>query len=108
MSTPLIHDDPGLQPERTTLAWTRTTVSYAVCSAILLRWLPHYGFYIVALIGLMVAMAFGIYATQRARHHTSVQGLVAGRVRAQVGAVVTMTLALIGFGVAGIILILIS
>lgn len=106
MSAPLIHDDPGLQPERTTLAWTRTTVSYAVCSAILLRWLPHFGPVIVGLIGLMVAMALGIYASQRARHRASVHGLTAGRVRAQVGAVVTMTLGMIGFGVAGIVLIL--
>lgn len=106
MSALLIHDDPGLQPERTTLAWTRTTVSYAVCSAILLRWLPYFGLVIVGLIVLMVAMALGIYASQRARHRASVQGLTAGRVRAPVGAVATMTLGLIGFGVAGIILIL--
>jgi hypothetical protein len=108
MSDLLIHGDPGLQPERTTLAWTRTTVSYAVCSAVLVRWLPHYGLFIVALICLMVAMALGIYASQRTRHRVSVQGLSSGRVRAQVGAVVTMTLGMIGFGVAGIVLILVT
>lgn len=108
MPAVLIHDDPGLQPERTTLAWTRTTVSYAVCSAVLLRWLPHFGLVIVGLIGLMVVMALGIYASQRARHRASVEGLTAGRVRAPVAAVATMTLGLVGFGLAGITLILLT
>jgi len=103
---PLIHGDPGLQPERTTLAWTRTTVSFAVSSAILLRWLPHYGVLVVTLILLLVAMALGIYVSQAARHRAAVQGLVAGRVRAQVGVVALMTAGMIVFGVAGLFLIL--
>lgn len=106
MAEPLIHGDPGLQPERTTLAWARTTVSYAVSSAILLRWLPHFGPFVIVLIVLMVLMALGIYASQRSRHSASVRGLSAGRVRAQTGAVLTMTLGMVVFGVGGIALIL--
>lgn len=108
MSMSLTHGDPGLQPERTTLAWTRTLVSYAVCSAILLRWLPYYGTFVVALIFLMVATALGIHVSQNSRHQASVQGLSAGRVRPQVRAVLVMTSGMIIFGVSGIILILVT
>lgn len=106
MSPQLVHGDPGLQPERTTLAWTRTTVSFAVSSAILLRWLPHYGVLVVTLILLLVAMALGIYLSQTARHRSAVAGLMAGRARAQVGAVLVMTAGMLIFGAAGIFLIL--
>lgn len=106
MSYPLTHSDPGLQPERTTLAWARTTVSYAVSSAILLRWIPHFGIFVAGLIFLMVITALGIYASQRSRHRASVQGLVAGKVQAAVGAVLILTLGMTIFGVSGIVLIL--
>lgn len=105
MMTPLIHEDPGLQPERTTLAWTRTTVSFAVAAAILLRWLPHYGVLVIALILLMAGIAAGIYFSQSTRHRASVQGLRSGRIRPQVGPIIAMTAGMVVFGVSGIVLI---
>ena len=38
-----LHSDPGLQPERTTLAWTRTVVAMLVVGAVMLRWAHLYG-----------------------------------------------------------------
>lgn len=37
------HGDPGLQPERTVLAWGRTTLTLVTASAIFLRWIPEHG-----------------------------------------------------------------
>ncbi|QYH20323.1 DUF202 domain-containing protein [Corynebacterium aquatimens] len=33
-----MHADPGLQPERTSMSWSRTAISMLVVSSILLRW----------------------------------------------------------------------
>lgn len=106
MPTLALHDDPGLQPERTTLAWARTTVSYTVASAILLRWLPYFGLLMAGLIGLMAAMALSIYLSQQPRYRAAASGLAGGRVKPQLGAVLSMTLSTLFFGVVGILLIL--
>ena len=34
--------DPGLQPERTAMSWTRTGLAMLVCAATLLRWADAY------------------------------------------------------------------
>ncbi|QGU06047.1 Inner membrane protein YidG [Corynebacterium occultum] len=106
MPQTVLHDDPGLQPERTSLAWARTTVSYSVATAILLRWLPHYGMLMVGMIALMALTALGIYLSQRPRYRASARGLAGGQVKPQLGAVMAMTLGMLLFGLVGIFLIL--
>lgn len=68
MSSPLF--DPGLQPERTALAWVRTTLVVTVGSLVGLRVLPHYwGTFglVVAGAGVLTSLALLGLATGRYR-----------------------------------------
>jgi uncharacterized membrane protein YidH (DUF202 family) len=65
--------DPGLQPERTELAWRRTTLALAVGALVALRLLPPaLGSWsiIVGLAGLVLAVLIWVLAYRRA-HHTN-------------------------------------
>jgi uncharacterized membrane protein YidH (DUF202 family) len=60
--------DPGLQPERTALAWQRTALSTAMISLLLAFACLRGGFLIGTVIGAAVALAAGVtlFATRRA------------------------------------------
>lgn len=49
--------DPGLQPERTVLAWGRTLLAIGVIGVSYLRWLPHFGAWTVLLSLLAIGIA---------------------------------------------------
>ena len=63
--------DPGLQPERTALAWRRTALSLAVGSMVSLRLLPeafnHTGWAVPGLFGVLVSGLLWLYAGRRDR-----------------------------------------
>jgi MFS superfamily sulfate permease-like transporter len=82
-----VHGDPGLQPERTTLAWGRTMFALVTASAIFLRWLPQHGLPILLLFAVAAAAAAAIYFTQRRRYSASTQGIVKENVNADIPAV---------------------
>ncbi|BAU94459.1 hypothetical protein N24_0197 [Corynebacterium suranareeae] len=102
------HDDPGLQPERTVLAWNRTTVSMAVCSAILLRWTNFYGVFTLLPVVLLSAMAIVILFTQRVRYERQAVGLVDNKLPPNIIGVVSLTATLLIFGVVGIVFVFID
>ena len=101
-----LHQDPGLQPERTVMSWGRTTLSLCVAALVFVRWLPHYGIGIVAMILLALLAAGGIYATQRYRYAVASHGITADRLRADVVAVFSMSAAVLCLGVVGILVVL--
>lgn len=100
------HGDPGLQPERTVMAWTRTTVSLAIVSAVLLRWAWVYGAVGFVLVVVLWGVAVGILFTQRHRYRERVGGLVADRAEPKVGAVLTLTAAVLLLGAGALLLVL--
>ena len=79
-----VHNDPGLQPERTDLAWRRTALTLVTAACIFLRWMPHYGWFVGTLVAASLLVALGIAVTQRRRYHRAASGIGTGAVTASV------------------------
>ena len=69
------HNDEGLQPERTLLAWGRTLLSMLVASLFLLRWLPIHGLLAVGMISATLLVAVLIWLSQQHRYRHRVAGM---------------------------------
>ncbi|RAX43776.1 hypothetical protein DQ354_18865 [Arthrobacter sp. AQ5-06] len=69
------HGDSGLQPERTDLAWGRTTMAMVVTAAIFLRWMPHHGWFVGTLVAAAVVTALAINVTRKRRYQRAVRGI---------------------------------
>lgn len=88
--------DPGLQAERTRLAWARTSLAMAVVGALEL----HAGGGTASLVGrlpgaLMVLLAAGCWGHGGRRYRRITRALAAGRLVAEVGGPIMAALALI-------------
>lgn len=101
-----VHQDPGLQPERTTLAWGRTMASLVTVSGIFLRWLSHYGLPIALLCGISVSAAGAIWLAQRRRYGSSTHGITQEHISADTSAVLWTAFAGISLGGLGIAVVL--
>ncbi|MCQ9386653.1 DUF202 domain-containing protein [Brevibacterium sp. 50QC2O2] len=108
MKDPRPHQDLGLQPERTALAWTRTTVSFLVAAAILLKWTGNFGWPILVLVAGLAITGLLVLARQRIRYTRGARGIVGGRVRPNLRAVITLTCCLWAIGIAELVLLLLS
>ena len=103
-----IHGDPGLQPERTTLAWGRTMLALVTASAIFLRWLPRHGFPILVLFAVATAAAAAIYFTQRHRYSISSQGITRQNIEPDIPSVFWTAFAGMALGGIGIGIVLLA
>lgn len=101
------HDDPGLQPERTTLAWGRTVLAFITAAAICLRWVSHHGVFVLVLFAVAVGAGAAIYLTQRARYTRSSSGITVEKIAADVLGVLALSLATVVLGTLGIYIVLV-
>lgn len=100
------HTDPGLQPERTTMAWTRTAISMLIVSSILLRWIHVYGPAVFALMALLVGCAVYVVLSNRADYHRAVRGIAHDVVQPNITRVMVLSGAVILLGIGVIALVL--
>lgn len=90
------------------MAWNRTTVSMAVCSAILLRWMSFYGPLVFFPVAALILLAVFILVTQRVRYQRQAQGIAHEEMRPNIIGVVSLTSTLLLFGVCGIVFVLLT
>ena len=89
--------DPGLQPQRTALAWNRTTLALAINAMLILRAGLHSGDKALLALGALVGIAAGAIATAaiRRRHQ------LAHRVHARATALIASTAAAVVLAACG-------
>ncbi|RAX16683.1 DUF202 domain-containing protein [Pseudarthrobacter sp. AG30] len=102
---PRPHGDPGLQPERTALAWGRTMLALVTASAFFLRWLPAYGPPILMLPAVSGGAALAIYLTQRRRYRARSHGLAGESIEADLSAVLWTAFAGVVLGALGVVVV---
>ncbi|GAB3848078.1 DUF202 domain-containing protein [Nesterenkonia populi] len=100
------HEDPGVQPERTLLAWNRTLLLLIVVAGFLLRWIPYQGAVVLTLVGACALVALGILLSERSRYARAAQGITDERYPAAITSTLAMTGAVIGIALAALLLLL--
>lgn len=101
-----MHTDPGLQPERTSMSWTRTAVAMLVVSLTLLRWADVYGPAIFALIGVLLLCAVYVVLSNRADYLREVSGLEQESLAPNIRRVLVMASAVLLLGIGAVALVL--
>lgn len=69
------HSDPGLQPERTTQSWLRTSLTLTVVSLIFIRWIDAFGALSVIVFVVCVGLAIAAVALQSRRYRLGIQSI---------------------------------
>lgn len=102
------HGDPGLQPERTTMSWTRTTISMLVASSILVRWARVYGPWVFALMAVLLACAVYVVLSSRADYARSVEGIREEAVEPNAARVLVLSTGIVVLGLGAILLLVLA
>ena len=103
-----LHEDPGLQPERTALSWNRTALAGLVCAATMLRWANFYPGIVVVLALVLIVLGVLIVVTNGRRYRQSATSLAQERQGPEIFGVGLVTSALVIIGVSELGMMLIT
>lgn len=106
MSIPVT--DPGLQPERTAMSWTRTALAMLACSMTLLRWSGSYPNVVFAAIGLLAVLSMVLFAFNRRIYSGQATELSQEHASPNTVGVALMTLGLTLLGGIGLALLILA
>ncbi|GAB3310792.1 DUF202 domain-containing protein [Epidermidibacterium keratini] len=107
MSTPyrIAHEDPGLQPERTILAWVRTLLALVVCAMLFVRWIPIDGWPAVIPLGLAMLGGAAIFAGRSRMRVRAVRAILQERNEPPVVPILALTGLIMVVGLCAIVVI---
>lgn len=88
---PQPHADPGLQPERTTQSWLRTSLTMTVVSLLFIRWINVFEGLSVVVFVVCIALAIAAIALQVRRYRLGAVSIRAERGRPTPWAVIFLT-----------------
>lgn len=100
------HTDPGLQPERTLLSWSRTLLLVLVVGGFFIRWVPYHGAAVLGLCAAAALAAGGIWTGQRRRYIRADAGISAERYPPALGGALSLSLVVMGLGALALLLVL--
>ena len=101
-----LHADPGLQPERTTLAWGRTCLALFVAGLFQLRFVAHYGVPALLLTCFAASSALALSLTARVRYVNATRRLLGERREPALRSVLVLSAVVIALGLGEIVLLL--
>lgn len=84
------HEDLGLQPERTALAWVRTLASMMAIAVMFLKWIPDYGWLVLPPIIFASAVLLWVLFGSQRRYQQGVVGIAHDSIRAPLCEVIVL------------------
>lgn len=95
-----------MQPERTSLSWTRTSLSLMVVAATMVRWSAEFPAVILVLATLMFGLALIIVLDGRPRYERGAWAITGEAMTPNIVPVAVVTACMVVFGVTELVLVL--